>query len=175
MAFKVKQRGKITYYYTGDDPVLSALVTEEQPDGDLKIYFSGLTGGYSATNVLGLDDVTFMDPDKEIPLVFQCWEQWLRDAGICDSIADVDFIEIHAFGCQPKSPNPTVDPEGYAREQERLRQAYRRAYGNFFKEHCPDNGLPARFTVHVVDVPDRAASYEFYGTALYQKSLQTSS
>jgi hypothetical protein len=26
--------------------------------------------------------------------------------------------------------------------------------------------------VHVVDVPDRAASYEFYGVALYQKSLQ---
>jgi hypothetical protein len=39
------------------------------------------------------------------------------------------------------------------------------------KENCPENGVPARFTVHVVDVPDRAASYEFYGTALYQKSL----
>jgi hypothetical protein len=171
MAFQVKRRGKLTYYYEGDEPVLSALVTEEQPDGDLKIYFSGLTGGYSAQNVLGLDTVTFMDPDKEIPLVFQCWEKWLQDAGICRSLTEVDFIEIHAFGCQPKTPHPLVDPEGYTKELERLRTAYRRAYGRYFREHCPDNGLPARFTVHVVDVPDRAASYEFYGTALYQRSL----
>jgi hypothetical protein len=175
MAFQVKKRGKITYYYQGEDPVLSALVTEEQPDGDLKIYFSGLTGGYSATGVLGLETVTFMEPEIEIPLVFRCWEKWLRDAGICDSIADVDFIEVHAFGCQPKSPHPLVDPEGYVKEQERLRQAYRKAYAGFFKENCPENGVPARFTVHVVDVPDRAASYEFYATALYQKSLHVSS
>ena len=47
MAFNVKKRGKLTYYYSGDQPVLSAMVTEEQPDGDLKIYLSGLTGGYS--------------------------------------------------------------------------------------------------------------------------------
>lgn len=173
MSFKVKRRGKLTYYYEGDDPVLSSLVTEEQPDGDLKIYFSGLTGGYSATGVLGLDTVTATDPEKEIPLVFECWEKWLRDAGICESIAEVDFIEIHAFGCQPKTPSPLVDPEGYAREQERLRTAYRQAYSRFFREKCPDNGLPARFTVHVVDVPDQAASYEFYGTALYQRSLQS--
>ncbi len=168
MAFKVKQRGKITYYYEGDAPVLSNLVVEQQPDGDLKLYFAGLTGGYSAKNVLGLDEVVRMDPDREIPLVFQCWEKWLRDAGICQSLADVDFLEIHAFGCQPKSPNPLVDPVGYAKELERLRQAYARAYGNYFREHCPDNGLPCRFTVHVVDVPDQAASYEFYGTALLQ-------
>ena len=168
MAFKVKQRGKITYYYEGDAPVLSNLVVEQQPDGDLKLYFAGLTGGYSAKNVLGLDEVVRMDPDREIPLVFQCWEKWLRDAGICQSLADVDFLEIHAFGCQPKCPNPLVDPVGYAKELERLRQAYARAYGNYFREHCPDNGLPCRFTVHVVDVPDQAASYEFYGTALLQ-------
>lgn len=170
MAFDVKRRGKLTYYYEGDDVVLSNLVTEEQPDGDLKLYFAGLTGGYSATNVLGLDSVTTMDPEREIPLVFECWEKWLRDAGICDSISDVDFIEIHAFGCQPKTPNPLVDPEGYVAEQERLRTAYREAYGRFFREKCPGNGVPARFTVHVVDVPDRAASYEFYGTALYQRN-----
>src|SRR5690606_8355935 len=170
MAFKVKKRGKITYYYHGDAPVVSSLVTEEQPDGDLKIYFAGLTGGYSAKNVLGLDELVSMDPEKEIPLVFQCWEKWLQDAGICEKLSQVDFIEIHAFGCQPKTPNPIVDPEGYVKEQERLREAYRRAYGNYFREHCPENGLPARFTVHVVDVPDRAASYEFYGVALYQKS-----
>ena len=171
MSFNVKKRGKLTYYYKGEDAVLSALVTEEQPDGDLRIHFAGLTGGYSATNVLGLDDVTFMDPDKEIPLVFKCWETWLQEAGICQSIADIDFIEVHAFGCQPKAPSPLVDPEGYAKEQERLKTAYARAYRNFFKENCPDNGLPARFTVHVVDVPDTAASYEFYSVGLYQRAL----
>lgn len=172
MAFSVKKRGKITYYYEGDNPVLSALVTEEQPDGDLKIYFSGLTGGYSAKGVLGLDELVTMDPEREIPLVFACYEKWLQDAGICDSIADVDFIEVHAFGTQPKSPNPLLDPDGFAQEQQRLYAAYRAAYGNWFAEHCPENGVPARFTVHVVDVPDKAASYEFYATALYQRALQ---
>ena len=172
MAFEVKRRGKLTYYYSGDEPVLSALVTEEQADGDLKIYFSGLTGGYSAKSVLGLDELVTMDPEREIPLVFQCWELWLREAGICEKLSDVEFIEIHAFGCQPKSPSPLVDPEGYAQEGERLKAAYRRAYGNYFRQHCPDNGLPARFTVQVVDVPDRAASYEFYGVGLFQRSLQ---
>jgi hypothetical protein len=172
MAFNVKKRGKVTYYYEGDDPVLSNLVVEEQPDGDLKLYFAGLTGGYSAKGVLGLDELVSMDPEREIPLVFRCWEQWLQEAGICQAIGAVDFLEIHAFGCQPKSPNPLVDPEGYARELERLRTAYRDAYARFFRENCPHNGVPARFTVHVVDVPDRAASYEFYGTALYQRALQ---
>ena len=33
MAFNVKKRGKLTYYSAGDRPVLSSLVTEEQPDG----------------------------------------------------------------------------------------------------------------------------------------------
>ena len=61
---------------------------------------------------------------------------------------------------------------GYAAEQERLRQAYAKAYRAFFRDYLPDNGVPARFTVHLVDVPDKAASYEFYGTALYQKALQ---
>lgn len=172
MAFKVKRRGKLNYYYESDDPVLSNMVVETLPDGDLKICFSGLTGGYSATGILKLDTVSFMEPEIEIPLVFKCWETWLQEAEICDSIADVDFIEIHAFGCQPKSPNPLVDPIGFRKEQERLRQEYAKAYRKFFKEQCPNNGVPARFTVHVVDVPDEAASYEFYGTALYQKSLQ---
>lgn len=172
MAFNIKQRGKLTYYYEGEDPVLSNMVTETQSDGDLKIRFSGLTGGYSATGVLKLDTVTFMQPEIEIPLVFKCWETWLQQAGICESIADVDFIEVHAFGCQPKSPNPLVDPVGFRAELERLRRDYAIAYRKFFKEQCPDNGVPARFTVHVVDVPDEAASYEFYATALYQQSLQ---
>ena len=56
MPFNVKKRGKLTYYYNGDAPVLSSLVTEEQSDGDLKIHFAGLTGGYSAKDALDLDD-----------------------------------------------------------------------------------------------------------------------
>lgn len=171
MAFAVRKRGKLTYYYEGERPVLSALVTEELPDGDLKISFAGLTGGYSAQSVLGRDELVTMDPHREIPLVFTCWEQWLRDAGICDSLREVDFIEIHAFGCQPKSPSPLVDPLGYAAEGERLRTAYAEAYRDYFARHLPENGVPCRFTVQVVDVPDRAASYEFYGTALYQRGL----
>jgi hypothetical protein len=172
MPFNVKQRGKLTYYSQGERPVLSALVTEEQPDGDLKIYFAGLTGGHSAKGVLERDELVSMDPAQEIPLVFRSWERWLREAGICQSLRDVDFLEIHAFGCQPKSPNPLVDPLGYAAEQDRLRTAYAEAYGGFFAEELPDNGVPCRFTVHLVDVPDKAASYEFYGTALLQRSLQ---
>ncbi len=172
MAFNVKNRGKITYYYTGDHPSLSALVTETLPDGDLRIHFAGLTGGYSAQGVLGLDELVSMDPEREIPLVFKCWELWLQQAGICDSLRDVDFIEVHAFGCEPKTPSALVDPKGYAEEHARLRSAYGRAYSNFFKEYMPENGVPARFTVNVVDVPDTAASYEFYGVALYQPSQQ---
>jgi len=171
MAFIVKKRGKLTYYTENEDSIFSALVTEEQADGVLKIHFSGLTGGYSAKGILGLDELVEMDPEREIPLVFRCWEKWLQDAGICQSIDQVDFIEVHAFGCQPKSPNPLLDPAGFAAEQQRLYGAYRRAYADWFKEHCPDNGLPARFTVHVVDVPDKAASYEFYSTGIYQPSL----
>lgn len=172
MPFNLRKRGKLTYYFEGDRPVLSALVTEQLPDGDLKISFAGLTGGYSAQTVLGLDELVTMDPEREIPLVFACWEKWLRDAGICDSLRDVDFVEIHAFGCQPKAPHPLVDPVGFAAEKERLRRAYAEAYAAFFAEHLPDNGVPARFTVHVVDVPDTAASYEFYGVALLQRALQ---
>lgn len=170
MAFKIKKRGKLTYYYEGDRPVLSALVTEEQPDGDLRIHFAGLTGGYSAKSVLGRDELVTMDPHQEIPFVFQCWEKWLRDAGVCQSLADVDFIEVHAFGCQPKSPNPLVDPAGFAAEQERLRKAYAEAYAGYFADNLPDHGLPCRFTVHLTDVPDKAASYEFYSVGLLQRS-----
>jgi hypothetical protein len=172
MPFNVRKRGKLTYYYEGEHPVLSALVTEEQPDGDLKLHFAGLTGGYSAKGVLQLDELVSMDPIREVPLVFQCWEKWLREAGICESLKQIDFIEVHAFGCAPKSVNPLVDPLGYAAEIERLRKAYAQAYQAFFRDYLPENGVPARFTVHLLDVPDKAASYEFYSTALYQKSLQ---
>ena len=173
MAFNIKKRGKLTYYYHGDSPVLSALVTEEQPDGDLRIYFAGLTGGYSAKGVLERDELVSMEPEQEIPLVFQSREKWLIDAGLCKSLREIDFIEVHAFGCQPKSPNPLVDPIGYAAEQDRLKEAYARAYSGFFRDYLPDNGVPCRFTVHLVDVPDKAASYEFYSTALWQRSLQS--
>lgn len=172
MPFNVKKRGKVTYYYSGDRPVLSSLVTEEQPDGDLRIYFAGLTGGHSATGVLGLDTVTSMEPEKEIPLVFACWERWLQEAGICQSLKEIDFLEVHAFGCQPKAPNPLTDPGGYAQEQKRLREAYARGYAGYFAENLPENGLPARFTVHVVDVPDQAASYEFYSVGLLQRGAR---
>ena len=126
MPFNIKRRGKLTYYYEGDDPVLSNLVVETLPDGDLRICFAGLTGGHSATKVLKLDTVAYMEPEIEIPLVFQCWEKWLRQAGICDSIADIDFIEMHAFGTLPKAPDPQLDPAGYQAECERLRAAYAR-------------------------------------------------
>jgi hypothetical protein len=167
--FNVKKRGKVTYYFSGERPTLSALVTEQQPDGDLKLYLSGLTGGYSARSVLGRDELVSMDPQREIPLVFECWEQWLREAGVCQSLGEVDFLEVHAFGCQPKTPNPLVDPQGYAAELARLRAAYAEAYSAFFADRYPENGVPARFTVHVVDVPDTAASYEFYAVALRQR------
>ena len=148
MPFKVKKRGKLTYYYEGERPVLSVLVTEEQPDGDLIIHFAGLTGGYSAKSVLGLDELVSMDPHREIPLVFRCWEKWLVDAGICRSLADVDFIEIHAFGCQPKSPNPLVDAAGYEAEKARLRKAYAEAYAAFFAEQSHKSlGSPGSLAV----------------------------
>lgn len=172
MAFNVKRRGKLTYYYTGDRPTLSALVTEGLPDGDLKISFAGLTGGYSAKGVLGRDELVTMEPREEVPLVFACWEKWLQDAGIAESLRDIDFIELHAFGCQPKTPNPLVDPVGFHEEQQRLYKEYAEAYSSYFADNLPDNGVPCRFTVHVVDVPDKAASYEFYATALLQRELQ---
>lgn len=172
MAFSVKKRGKLTYYYNGDRPTLSALVTEDEGNGDLRIYFAGLTGGYSAKGVLGLDELVTMDPHREIPLVFRSWEKWLQDADICQSLKEIDFIEVHAFGCQPKTPNPFVDPAGFAAEQQRLRTAYAEAYSSFFADELPDNGVPCRFTVHLTDVPDTAASYEFYSVGLLQKSLQ---
>ena len=170
MAFNIKKRGKVTYYFGGDRPVLSSLVTEETGDGDLRIYFAGLTGGYSAKGVLGLDELVTMDPDREVPLVFQCWEKWLQEAGICQSLSDVDLLELHAFGAQPKSPSPLTDPLGYSAERKRLKEAYARAYSSYFADNMPDNGVPARFTVHLIDFPDEAASYEFYSVGLLQRT-----
>ena len=172
MAFNVKKRGKLTYYYSGDRPVLSALVTEEQADGDLRIHFAGLTGGYSAKSVLGLDELVSMEPKREVPLVFQCWELWLQEAGICQSLRDIDFIELHAFGAQPKLINPASHPAEYAAEQDRLKADYAEAYSSYFADQLPENGVPCRFTVHLIDFPDKAASYEFYSVGLLQRALQ---
>ena len=49
------------------------------------------------------------------------------------------------------------------------------ANGNGFPvaEKLPDHGVPARFTVHLVDVPDAAASYEFYSVGLLQRPRAT--
>src|SRR4051794_41986794 len=93
MPFNVKKRGKLTYYYSGDRPVLSSLVTEELPDGDLKISFAGLTGGYSAKSVLKREELGTMNPHQEIPLVFECWELWLREAGIFGSPPENHFLQ----------------------------------------------------------------------------------
>ncbi len=171
MAFNVKERGRLTYYYGGDHPTLSALVTEKLDGGDLKIYFAGLTGGHSARGILERDELVNMEPSVEVELVFRCWEKWLQQAGICDSIARIDFVEVHAFASQPKAPDPRLDPEGYLAEQQRLYEAYAEAYGGFFREHMAHTGVPSRFTVHVVDFPDKAASYEFYSVGLYQPGL----
>ena len=110
-----------------------------------------------------------MDPHREMPLVFECWELWLRQAGICESLAEVDFLEVHAFGCQPKAPNPLVDPQGYAAEQAAAADRVRGGVQQLLRRPLPRERRPARFTVHVVDVPDTAASYEFYATALWQR------
>ena len=37
MAFSVKKRGRITYYFQGKMPTISSLVTEETKFGDLKM------------------------------------------------------------------------------------------------------------------------------------------
>ena len=171
MAFNVKKRGRITYYYGGDRPTLSALVTEDLGSGDLRIYFAGLTGGYSAKGVLGLEELVRMEPAKEVELVFRCWEKWLQEAGICDSINKIDFVEVHAFGAQPKDINPMSEPLKYHEEKQRIYKDYAQDYSSFFAEHMTETGVPARFTVHLIDFPDKAASYEFYSVGLFQKSL----
>ena len=65
-----------------DTATLSALVTEDLGGGDLKIYFAGLTGGYSAKGVLGKDELVSMEPLKEVEMVFRCWEKWLQEEDV---------------------------------------------------------------------------------------------
>ena len=124
MDWEVKKRGRVTYYKKKTNQLFSDLVVEELDNGDLKIRFVGMTGALAATNELELDDVARMDPQREIPRVFDTWDMYVREAGLCDSLADLDFLEIHSFGAAPKEPSPISDPAGFAEEKKRLRQAY---------------------------------------------------
>ena len=87
-----------------------------------------------------------MHPTLEIPRIFDTWEMYLKEAEICESLAEVDFLEVHSFGAAPKSPNALVDPEGYAEEKNRIRREYSEAYAAYSKEKMPNNGLPVRFS-----------------------------
>jgi len=163
MALIKKERGRVTYHTREGNRFFSDVVVEELGDGDLRLHLAGLACGAG---------VGRQDPGKEIPLIFDTWEEWLREAGICNSLAEVDFLEVHAFGAAPKTPSPVSDPEGYVAERQRVREVYAAAYSSYWAQKMPDNGLPARFTVYVEDVPDPKASFEVSATALYQKSLR---
>ncbi len=170
MDWNIRKRGRVTYFTKKTNGLFSDLVVEDLDNGDQKLYFVGMTGALAATNELHLDEVARMDPEHEIPRVFDTWELYVREAGVCDSLADLDFLEVHAFGAAPKTPNPATDPEGFLAEKKRLRQAYSRAYAEYWKGKMPDNGLPVRFTVYLEELPDAEASYEFGATALYQRN-----
>ena len=57
-----------------------------------------LAAGITNRKYLGHDDLVTMEPSEEIPRVFDCWSYWLSAAGICDSLDDVDMLEMHVFG-----------------------------------------------------------------------------
>ena len=115
-----------------------------------------------------------MDPYREIPLVFAVLGEVVA-GGRNLRFADRHRLHRDARVWVPaQEPNPLVDPSGFAAEQERLRTAYAEAYSRYFAENLPENGVPCRFTVHLVDVPDKAASYEFYSVGLLQRALQRS-
>ena len=154
-----KSRGHVTYYTDESNRQFSTLVTEELANGHLRIYFAGVTGS-------GAEE---QGPDGEIPACFGRFEAALREAGICDSLAQVDFLEVHAFGSAAKAPNPLVDPAGFAAARKQTRDAYARAYADYWGAKMPENGLPARFTVYVEDLPNAKASFEISGTALLQR------
>lgn len=172
MDWEIRQRGRVTYYRQPSNRLFSDLVVEELDNGDLKIRFVGMTGARAASRELGLADVAKMRPELEIPRIFDTWELYLRAAGICQSLAEVDFLEVHAFGAAPKTPNVHVDAEGYAAEKRRIRQEYAAAYARYWAEKMPDNGLPVRFTVYLEELPDQDASYEFGAVALLQRAPQ---
>lgn len=169
MDWEIKRRGRVTYYRKPTNRVFSDLVVEQLDNGDLKIRFVGMTGAKAATNELELADTARMDPEREIPRTFDTWDMYVREAGICSGLADLDFLEVHSFGAAPKEPNPITDPEGYAAEKRRIRSAYSEAYARYWEEKLPDNGLPVRFTVYLEELPDTDACYELSAVALLQK------
>ena len=175
MDWEIKKRGRVTYYKKKTNKVFSDLVVEELENGDLKIRFVGMTGALAATNELKLAEVASMDPEREIPRVFDTWDMYVREAGICNGLAELEFLEVHSFGAAPKSPDPRIDPEGYIAEKRRIRKAYSEAYAKYWAEKLPENGLGTRFTVYLEELPDVEASYELCATALYQKSLHEKS
>ena len=170
MDWEIKKRGRVTYYRKKSNYVFSDLVVEELDNGDFKVRFVGMTGALAASSELGLGEVAKMQPEKEIPRIFDTWEMYLREAGICQSLAAVDFLEVHSFGAAPKAPHALVDPQGYAAENQRIRSQYSEAYASYWKEKMPDNGLPVRFTVYLEELPDTDASYEFGAVGLVQKT-----
>lgn len=175
MDWDIHHRGRVTYYRKKTNKLFSDLVVEELDNGDLKIRFVGMTGARAATRELALEDLAAMDPEREIPRVFDTWERYIREAGICSSLSELDFLEIHSFGAAPKSPDPRLDPEGYVAEKRRIRKAYAEAYARYWAEKMPGSGLPARFTVYLEELPDTEASYELCATALYQRAQRTGS
>jgi len=90
MDWEVRKRGRATYYRKPRNRLFSDLVVEELDNGDLKIRFVGMTGARAATSELDLEEVARMDPSREIPRTFDTWEMYLREAGICQSLADRD-------------------------------------------------------------------------------------
>ncbi|MCH2661531.1 hypothetical protein MK163_13875, partial [bacterium] len=110
MNWEIKKRGRVTYYRKKTNDVFSDLVVEELDNGDLKIRFVGMTGAIAASNELELEDIARMDPAREIPRIFDTWEMYVREAGLCDSLAELDFLEVHSFGAPPKEPNPLTAP-----------------------------------------------------------------
>jgi hypothetical protein len=172
MDWKIRRRGRVTYYTKTSNRLFSDLVVHELENGDLQIHFVGMTGALAATHELALPEVASRDPAGEIPRIFATWEMYVRAAGICGSLAELDFLEVHAFGAAPKSPDPRLDPAGYLEAKQRVRKAYGEAYAAYWAEHMPDNGLPARFTVYLEELPDVEASYELCATALYQRPKQ---
>ena len=168
MDWEIKKRGRVTYYRKPTNRVFSDLVVEALDNGDRKVFLVGMTGARAATNELQLEDTARMDPEREIPRTFDTWDMYVREAGLCDGLQDLDFLEVHAFGAAPKEPSPLTDPEGYAAEKKRIRAAYSKAYSDYWEQKLPDNGLPVRFTVYLEELPDTDASYEFGAVALLQ-------
>ena len=143
MDWEIKKRGRVTYYRKKSNDVFSDLVVEELDNSDLKIRFVGMTGALAATNELGLHDVAKMNPEREIPLIFDTWEMYLQKAGICQSLAEVDFLEVHSFGAAPKAPNSLVDPEGYAAEKSEFAPNTLRPMPAIGKKRCPTTACPS--------------------------------